>query len=96
MTKIQQITNVLWQNDVFSQWLGLKIDAVTEGSCRLHFTVRPDMMNGFKTVHGGILFSPTAADFVKVMDTSKATLIRPCELQAKPKAESAAEKRMPP
>ena len=63
MTKIEQITNALWQNDVFSQWLGLKIDAVTEGSCRLHFTVRPDMLNGFKTVHGGILFSAADSAF---------------------------------
>ena len=63
MTKIEQITAALWQNDVFSQWLGLKIDDVTEGSCRLHFTVRPDMLNGFKTVHGGILFSAADSAF---------------------------------
>ena len=63
MTKIEQITAALWQNDVFSQWLGLKIEAVTEGSCRLHFTVRPDMLNGFKTVHGGILFSAADSAF---------------------------------
>ena len=63
MTKIEQITAALWQNDVFSQWLGLKIDTVTEGACRLHFTVRPDMLNGFKTVHGGILFSAADSAF---------------------------------
>ena len=63
MTKIEQITAALWQNDVFSQWLSLKIDAVTEGYCHLHFMVRPDMLNGFKTVHGGILFSAADSAF---------------------------------
>jgi acyl-CoA thioesterase len=60
MVTTQQVLEKMWQNDHFSQWLGLKIDQITEGGCRLHYTIRRDMLNGFGTVHGGIIFS--AAD----------------------------------
>ncbi len=56
----EQILGKMLQNDAFSQWLGLKIDHIREGGCRLHYTIRRDMLNGFGTVHGGILFA--AAD----------------------------------
>jgi acyl-CoA thioesterase len=46
--------------DSFSQLLGLKVDEVAPGYCRLHFVVRPDMLNGFGALHGGVTF--TAAD----------------------------------
>jgi acyl-CoA thioesterase len=60
MTTPQHILEKMLANDHFSQWLGLKIDQITEGGCRLHYTIRRDMLNGFGTVHGGIIFS--AAD----------------------------------
>ncbi|WP_151088223.1 hotdog fold thioesterase [Hymenobacter baengnokdamensis] len=46
--------------DAFSQLLGLRVDEVGPGYCRLHFAVRPDMLNGFGALHGGVTFS--AAD----------------------------------
>jgi acyl-CoA thioesterase len=48
-------------NDPFSRWMGLVVDEIGLGSCRLHYTVKPDMLNGFGMIHGGVLFS--AADF---------------------------------
>ena len=96
MTLPEQVLEKMMSLDAFSQWLGLEIDSITEGGCCLHFTIRPEMLNGHQTVHGGIIFSAADSAFVKVIDTSNATLIRPCELQAKAKAESAAEKIMPP
>jgi acyl-CoA thioesterase len=63
MTKAEQIVAKMWQNDHFSQWLGLKIDQITEGGCRLHFTVRQEMLNGFGTIQGGVIFSAADSAF---------------------------------
>ncbi len=49
--------------DHFTQWLGLEIDKIATGYCRLHYTIRPDMLNGFDRVHGGILFSASDSAF---------------------------------
>ena len=59
----EKILAAMLQKDAFSQWLGLKIDEITEGGCRLHFTIRRDMLNGFQTVHGGIIFSAADSAF---------------------------------
>ena len=48
------------QNDSYSKLLGFEVDEVGPGYCSLHFTVRPDMLNGFAALHGGVTFS--AAD----------------------------------
>lgn len=51
------------QNDRFSQWLGLEVDECTTGYCKLHYRITDDMLNGFHTVHGGILFSAADSAF---------------------------------
>lgn len=51
------------KRDRFTQWLGLEIDAISIGYCRLHYTIREDMVNGFDSVHGGILFSAADSAF---------------------------------
>ena len=43
--------------DTFSQWLGVEILEVREGYCHAKMTVRADMLNGHKVMHGGISFS---------------------------------------
>jgi acyl-CoA thioesterase len=45
------------QNDLFSQWLGIKLLDTSEGYSKIEMTVRPEMINGFGIVHGGIAFS---------------------------------------
>ena len=44
-------------NDLFSQWLGISVLDVREGYSKIKMTVRPEMINGFGIVHGGIAFS---------------------------------------
>ena len=51
------------QNDAFSRLLGLEVDEVGAGYCRLHFTVRPDMLNGFGALHGGVTFAAADSAF---------------------------------
>jgi acyl-CoA thioesterase len=43
--------------DYFSQWLGIEVLEVKEGTCKLQMTVRKDMLNGFGIAHGGITYS---------------------------------------
>ncbi|WP_046245971.1 hydroxyphenylacetyl-CoA thioesterase PaaI [Hymenobacter terrenus] len=51
------------RDDAFSKLLGLEIDEIGAGYCRLHFTVRPDMLNGFRVLHGGVTFSAADSAF---------------------------------
>lgn len=43
--------------DEFSKWLGIKLVEVREKYCLLEMPVKKEMINGLKTVHGGITFS---------------------------------------
>lgn len=43
--------------DAFSQWLGIELVEVQAGRAVLRMTVRPEMVNGFGTGHGGIVFA---------------------------------------
>jgi acyl-CoA thioesterase len=47
----------MMQHDLFSQWLGIKVMDVKDGYSKISMTVRPEMINGFGIVHGGVAFS---------------------------------------
>lgn len=51
------VVNHMMQHDLFSQWLGIELLEVKEGYSKIKMTVRPEMINGFGIVHGGIAFS---------------------------------------
>jgi acyl-CoA thioesterase len=51
------------QQDLFSQWLGIRIVEIREGYSKIKMTVRPEMMNGLGIVHGGIAFSLADSSF---------------------------------
>src|ERR1700754_2944116 len=57
------IADQMMENDRFSQWLGLEVDECTAGYCKLHYRITEDMLNGFHSVHGGILFSAADSAF---------------------------------
>ncbi|WP_341905592.1 hotdog fold thioesterase [Fluviicola taffensis] len=57
MKEPQDIVNEMMSKDAFSQWLGIQILEVGPGYCRLSMTVRPEMVNGHQTAHGGISYS---------------------------------------
>ena len=57
------VKDQMLQNDAFSRLLGLEVDEVGRGYCRLHFTVRPDMLNGFGALHGGVTFAAADSAF---------------------------------
>lgn len=47
----------MYDNDTFSQWLGIKCIEMDAGRCTLKMTVRNEMLNGFGIAHGGISYS---------------------------------------
>jgi len=59
----QQVVNLMTERDPFSKWLKLETDLVESGFCKLHYTVRHDMLNAFGSVHGGILFAASDSAF---------------------------------
>jgi acyl-CoA thioesterase len=59
----QEVADIMLANDRFTAWLGLQIDEVRAGYCRLHYTVKEDMLNGFSSIHGGVLFSASDSAF---------------------------------
>jgi acyl-CoA thioesterase len=59
----QAVVTHMMQHDAFSQWLGITVLEVREGYSKITMTVRPEMINGFGIVHGGIAFSMADSAF---------------------------------
>ena len=47
----------MFENDPFSQWLGIECLEVEAGQCRLKMKVRDEMLNGFGIAHGSITYA---------------------------------------
>lgn len=47
----------LFNQDAFSQWLGIEILEIKEKYCHIKMPVKAEMINGLKTVHGGVTFA---------------------------------------
>jgi len=52
-----KVVEHMMKHDLFSQWLGIELLEIKEGYSKIKMTVRPEMINGFGIVHGGITFS---------------------------------------
>ncbi len=51
------VANAMLATDAFSRWLGVEILEARLGHSVIRMTVRSEMVNGFGTSHGGIVFS---------------------------------------
>jgi acyl-CoA thioesterase len=52
-----QIIDAMFNNDPFSQWLGIERVEEEPGKCTLRMNVRKEMLNGFDIAHGGITYA---------------------------------------
>ncbi|ALW85209.1 thioesterase [Hymenobacter sedentarius] len=59
----EAVKELMLRHDAFSKLLGLQVEEVGPGYCWLRFTVRPDMLNGFRVLHGGVTFSAADSAF---------------------------------
>ncbi|MFN5319371.1 MAG: hotdog fold thioesterase [Bacteroidia bacterium] len=55
--KPADIVQKMMDHDAFSQWLGIKVEEISAGSCHLSMQVRAEMLNGFGIAHGGISYA---------------------------------------
>jgi acyl-CoA thioesterase len=53
----KEIVDKMYNNDPFSQWMGIERVEDGAGTSVLKMTVRKEMLNGFKIAHGGITYS---------------------------------------
>jgi acyl-CoA thioesterase len=51
----EAVRDVMWAGDRASQALGMQITAIAPGRATLRMMVRPDMLNGHATCHGGLI-----------------------------------------
>jgi len=56
-TQAQKIVDKMYENDAFSQWLGIELMEIRTSYAKIKMTTRAEMVNGFGIVHGGISFS---------------------------------------
>lgn len=56
--KAQKIVHqLMYENDAFSKWMGIKIVNIGLGSCTLTIEINSTMLNGFGISHGGITYA---------------------------------------
>jgi acyl-CoA thioesterase len=65
----------LYATDRASQALGIRILTVGRASCTVAMTVRPDMVNGHGTCHGGLLFTLGDSAFAFACNTGGETTV---------------------
>jgi acyl-CoA thioesterase len=53
----EKVVGKMMGGDWFSQWLGISVEEISDGKCRLKMKVRKEMLNGFSIAHGGITYS---------------------------------------
>ena len=56
-TLAQRTATAMFERDLASQGLGIVVEEVKPGFVRLRMPVRPDMVNGHATCHGGFIFA---------------------------------------
>lgn len=53
----ERVVDRMYDQDWFSQWLGIERVEVKPGYCVLRMKIRHEMLNGFAIAHGGITYS---------------------------------------
>jgi acyl-CoA thioesterase len=53
----ERVAAAMWERDVASQALGMRLARVAPGHAELAMTVRADMLNGHAICHGGFIFT---------------------------------------
>lgn len=53
----EDCARAMWKRDTASQALGMRLDEVGAGRAVMVMRVRPDMLNGHQSCHGGFIFA---------------------------------------
>lgn len=52
-----ELAQYMLSQDEFSKWMGIKLIEVHEKYCLIEMPIKAEMINGLRTVHGGVTFS---------------------------------------
>ena len=53
----ERVVSRMFDQDWFSQWLGIERKEIGVGRCVLSMVIRKEMLNGFAIAHGGIAYA---------------------------------------
>ncbi|ROI13416.1 hydroxyphenylacetyl-CoA thioesterase PaaI [Epilithonimonas hominis] len=53
----RETAEYMFEKDSFSQWLGIELTEIKDNYCVIKMPVKPEMINGLGTVHGGVTFA---------------------------------------
>lgn len=53
----KQVAEYMYDQDHFSQWMNIRLIEIKENYSLIEMPVKKEMINGLKTVHGGVTFA---------------------------------------
>lgn len=53
----KQVAEYMLSQDFFSQWMNISLIDIQENYCLIEMPIKKEMINGLKTVHGGVTFA---------------------------------------
>jgi acyl-CoA thioesterase len=65
----------MYERDAASRALGMVLEEVRPGAARLRMTIRPDMVNGHGTCHGGLVFALADSAFALACNSRGVTTV---------------------
>lgn len=87
----KKVFHLMYDNDPFSQWLGIEPIEIERGTCTLQMTVRPEMLNGFNIMHGGISYSLADSAFAFASNSYGMKAVSSSVIMQYPKATKAGD-----
>jgi phenylacetic acid degradation protein PaaD len=77
----EQSAAAMWAGDAASQAMGMTLDEVRPGYARLSMTVRPDMVNGHRICHGGLVFALADSAFAFACNSyNRSAVAQACDI----------------
>jgi acyl-CoA thioesterase len=71
----ERVAAAMWERDVASQALGMRLSRVAPGHAELAMTVRADMLNGHAICHGGFIFTLCDSAFAYACNSYNLTTV---------------------
>jgi acyl-CoA thioesterase len=71
----ERVGHAMFERDPASQALGMRLDEIRPGYARMSMPVRPDMLNGHATCHGGFMFALADSAFAFACNSHNAVTV---------------------